>query len=282
MNRFELLNENEEIMYEDADVFEPYPNEKIRLKLHTGAKREQLKQSIERSGILTPVIAMPSPHRGKLTIISGGNRVDIANEIGIKVPYQLKLDLTKEQTDLICIDTNLLNRQHDEFLTSELSWLLKTKFDILKHQGRRDDTLRNDCAKLADDYKLKRRSIQYYIRLTNLPEDIMRLVDDNKIIFTHAVAISHLKPEEQSELYQLITNEKIRLSNTFINTLKSRSLESDVNISVTSIYDEINKLGELKKQKINKKTLTKIREIIPLGMDINEFILNAINNYILT
>lgn len=180
MSRFDALNENDEIMYENADCFEPYQNDKIRMKLHEGEKREQLKQSIIASGIITPIIAIPSNKRGKLLIVAGHNRVDIAQELNMKVPYQLKTDLTQEQADLICIDTNLLNRQHDEYKYSELAYMLKTKWEILNKQGKRtdleDETSRTLCAKsnVENEYKMSKRNIQYYIRLTYLNQTLLQ------------------------------------------------------------------------------------------------------------
>jgi hypothetical protein len=159
-SRFDLLNEGEEILYASADCFEVYPNEHLRLKLHTGDKYESLKASIIANGIIEPIIAMPSSNRGKLIAIAGANRFTIAKELGIEVPYRLKTNLTQEQADLICIDTNLENRQHSEYLYSELAFILKTKWEILNKQGYRsdleDETSRTLCTKsnIENEYKM--------------------------------------------------------------------------------------------------------------------------------
>jgi ParB family chromosome partitioning protein len=287
MSRFDALNENDEIMYEEANCFEIYPNEKIRMKLHDGEKREQLKESIIKNGILTPVIAMPSDKRGVLTIIAGANRVDIAKELNIKVPYQLKTDLTQEQADLICIDTNLLNRQHDEYLPSELAYILKTKWEILNKQGKRTDleeeTSRTLCTKsnIENEYKMSKRNIQYYIRLTYLNKNLLQMVDDNKIPFRSGVEISFLKAKEQIQLQELI-QQGYNVSVKIAEELKKQSQESDDVIKVKSIIDELmGNTNSTEKIKFNKSTKDKIKKIIPEDQigNFNEIIIEALELY---
>lgn len=268
MGRFEALNDNEEIMFESWDKFEEYPNDKIRMKLHEGDKREQLKESILASEILTPLIVKPSDTRGKLTIISGHNRWDIAKELGILVPYQLKTNLTQEQSDLICIDTNLLNRQHSELLTSELAWLLRTKWEITRTQGKRtdleEDTSCTLCEKsVEDEYKMSKRNIQYYIKLTYLTEDLINLVDDKKIPFRAGVDLSYLKESEMNQLHELIKTCNIKVSLKTAEELKNLSQESESEIDIKAALKAMCKPKEDKNFKINKSTYKKINELIP-------------------
>lgn len=287
MSRFELLNENDEIMYEDADKFEPYPNEKLRLKLHSGEKYEELKASIIANGIIQPVIVMPSETRGMLVCIAGANRIKIASELNLKVPYQLKTNITQEQADSICIDTNLLNRQIDEYQFSELAWILKTKWEINNKQGERNDLKETSCtmftkSKIEEEYKMSKRNIQYYIRLTYLTDELLQMVDNKKISFRSAVELSYLKLQEMSDLYEYINDHKINLSIKIAEELKKISQESDDIINVKGIIDEMNgNNNNTEKIKFNKITKDKIKKIMP-NDDIgkfNEIIIDALEYY---
>lgn len=286
MGRFEALNDNEEIMFECWDKFEEYPNDKIRMKLHKGEKRELLKESILANGIITPLIVKPSKTRGRLTIISGHNRWDIAKEQGILVPYQLKTNLTQEQSDLICIDTNLLNRQHNELLTSELAWLLRTKWEITRAQGKRTDLEEDTSCTLCersveDEYKMSKRNIQYYIRLTYLTEDLLNLVDDKKIPFRAGVDLSYLKESEMNQLHDLIKMCNIKVSIKTAEELKRLSQESESDIDIKPIIETTAEPKEKKSFKINRSTYKKIDELIPLEdkSRIEDIILEALKLY---
>lgn len=286
MGRFEALNDNEEIMFESWDKFEEYPNDKLRMKLHEGEKRELLKESILASGIITPLIVKPSETRGRLTIISGHNRWDIAKELGILVPYQLKTNLTQEQSDLICIDTNLLNRQHDELLASELAWLLRTKWEITRAQGKRTDLEEDTSCTLCemsveDEYKMSKRNIQYYIRLTYLTEDLLNLVDDKKIPFRSGVDLSYLKESEMNQLYELINLNNIKVSIKIAEELKKLSQESESDIDIKDAIGGTVKPKEKKNFKLNRSTYKKIDELIPKEDKgrVDDIILEALKLY---
>ncbi len=51
------------------------------------------------------------------------------------------------------------------------------------------------------------RTIQRYIRLTELVPPLLELVDQKRIAFSPAVELSYLTKEEQAELWSLIESE---------------------------------------------------------------------------
>ena len=51
------------------------------------------------------------------------------------------------------------------------------------------------------------RTIQRYIRLTNLVPPLLQMVDDGRIAFSPAVELSYLTRDEQAELWDLIGRE---------------------------------------------------------------------------
>ena len=89
------------------------------------------------------------------------------------------------------------------------------KLEALKRQGVRTDLtscqvgtkLRTD-EKIAENTEDSARTVQRYIRLTELQPELQQMVDEKKIAFTPAVEISYLKPDEQKMLLDTIESEQ--------------------------------------------------------------------------
>ncbi len=94
------------------------------------------------------------------------------------------------------------------------------KLEAMKHQGKALDTT---CAQIGHKLKSKdilaeqvgesRNQIQRYIRLTNLIDPILDMVDNNQIAMNAAVEISYLGSKEQAAVMQSIEKEETSPSN---------------------------------------------------------------------
>ena len=110
------------------------------------------------------------------------------------------------------VDSNL---QRENILPSERATAYKMKLEAIKrHAGRPSKD--NSC-QVGTDLKGVRsdeiiaantdesaRTVQRYIRLTELDPTLQQMVDEKKIAMTPAVELSYLKPEEQSFLIETI------------------------------------------------------------------------------
>ena len=89
--------------------------------------------------------------------------------------------------------------------------LQRLKLEAMKHQGRatsRQLVGKSESAdKVGQGSGESGRTIQRYIRLTNLVPPLLQMVDDGRIAFSPAVELSHLTKEEQVELWDLIGQE---------------------------------------------------------------------------
>lgn len=180
------------------DQFVYYHRKDIRLKLHSGEKRRQLLDSIRTSGIHEPILVRQAAN-GKFEIIAGHNRQDIARELGIKVPYFLIPNVNDESADQICVDTNLLNRQHNEMLPSELSNMLAVK--------RKMFTLE----KLSDEFHIANTTMKSFLKLQDLlPELLYEWVDTKKIGMTAGYAIACADREHQHALLDYLNQNGIK------------------------------------------------------------------------
>ena len=106
------------------------------------------------------------------------------------------------------VDSNL---QRQQITFSEKAFAYKMKMDAMKRQGIRTDLtscqngtkFRADAA-MAEQIGESARSIQRYIRLTELIPDLLDYVDKKRLQFTVAVDISYIDKEIQTWLFEYI------------------------------------------------------------------------------
>lgn len=271
-----------EIMKAPANMFIPYEDEKLRLDLHHGEDRERLKESIQLNGIFTPVICVKKDDN--LMILSGHNRVDIAKELNIEVPYILKTNLSKEELELICIDDNLIHRQRTDYKPMQLAYTIKVKMDAEKHQGVTMSTgysmLSGD--KIGEEHGLSRKMINIYLKLNDLSDEIKKMVDDKSIAIKTAYELAFLDNECQFLFVEYIKKHKLSVNK--IREIRQKMQERDLKTLeekksfLESLILELC-VPSTQSQKINLK---KIKKVIPQNIkdeEIEEYIINAIKYY---
>lgn len=164
------------------DMFLPYPNEELRLPLHTGAKFEALRDSLVKHGMNTPIKVIKAEtsefggEKGKLIVLGGHNRLEIAKEYGLEVLYYI-LPLTEtSQTDIIMAEEVLLNRQIEELLPTQI-------FSLLKAMYSNGISIRQISTKLDENSSLAlgKSSISNYLKIENIIYEFKKWVDENRI-----------------------------------------------------------------------------------------------------
>ncbi len=95
-------------------------------------------------------------------------------------------------------------------MPSEKGFAYKLKMEALSRQGKRTDLTSGQIVPKSDDNRTTAqigmdmgdsyKTVQRYIRLTNLIPPILDMVDEKRIAFTPAVELSYLLPEEQTML----------------------------------------------------------------------------------
>lgn len=168
-------------------------------------------QSIREHGILLPLIARPIPD-GKYEIVSGHRRSHAGKLAGLETVPVIVRELDDDAAVILMVDSNL---QRENILPSERAFAFKMKLEAMKHQGQRNDlslcqvgTRSRADEKLAQSVNESARTIQRYIRLTELLPELLDLVDERKLAFNSAVEVSYLDPEEQGWLAEIIDSEQ--------------------------------------------------------------------------
>ncbi len=168
-------------------------------------------QSIREHGILLPLIARPMPD-GKYEIVSGHRRSHAGKLASLETVPVIVRELDDDAAVILMVDSNL---QRENILPSERAFAFKMKLEAMKHQGQRNDlslcqvgTRSRTDEKLAQSVNESARTIQRYIRLTELLPELLDLVDERKLAFNSAVEVSYLNPEEQGWLAETIDSEQ--------------------------------------------------------------------------
>ena len=195
----------EEIVPMDIKELKPYAEQPFKVLLDSSM--DELCESIAQNGVLSPIIARPHPE-GCYEILSGHRRVKACELLRIEeVPVVVK-ELDDDTAAILLVDSNL---QRENILPSEKAFAYKLKLEAMKHQGK--STLSQIGTKLRSDEELalqvgeSRNQIQRYIRLTNLIDPLLELVDKNEMAMSAGVELSYLGTKHQAEIYKVIESE---------------------------------------------------------------------------
>ena len=172
-------------------------------------------ESVQEHGIMSPLIVRPlEGTTDQYEIISGHRRFRAAQKAGLsEVPAFIR-PVSRDEAAIMLVDSNL-HREH--ILPSEKAFAYKMKAEALKHQGRRTDLTSGQIVPKFDKNRATAvigvesgesyKTVQRYIRLTNLIPELLDLMDEGKIAFSVGVELSYLPPEIQQELYEIIDRE---------------------------------------------------------------------------
>ena len=199
-----------EIQFIELSKLHPYEGNPFRV-----ANDDQMKMlidSIKTTGIIEPLIVRPDGN-GEYEIISGHRRYFACKKLNYDMVPVYAYDMSDREAVITLIDSNLYR---DGLLPSEKARAYKMKYDMLKHQGERQDliscqngTKSDVTAKEISKYSTdSERTIWRYIRLNYLISELLRLVDERKMGVTPAVEISYLPEKSQRELLETIESEQ--------------------------------------------------------------------------
>ena len=211
----------EEIAISELRPFKDHP-----FRVKEDEEMEQLKKSIHESGVLVPALARPTEDGYEL--ISGHRCMAACAALGLETMPVIVRKLTDEEAVIAMVDSNL---QREHLLPSEKALAYKMKYEALKHQGtsRQVGTKLRTDEEIAEEGSDSARQIQRYIRLTNLIEPILKMVDEGRIALTPAVELSYLQRFEQIALYRIMDRDDVTPSVYQAKQLRQLSQEEKLN-----------------------------------------------------
>ena len=231
------------------DKLSPFAKHPYQVREDTAM--DELVESIRVHGILSPLLARPKGEGYEL--VSGHRRRLAAQKLGLSTVPVLVRKMTDDEAVILMVDSNL---QRENLLPSEKAFAYRMKLEAMKHQGKA--TSRQVVGKLESADEVGQvngesgRTIQRYIRLTNLVPPLLQMVDDGRIAFSPAVELSYLTRDEQAELWDLIGREDATPS--LSQALRMKQLSREAKLTPEVLYAILTEEKPNQKEQIRIKT----------------------------
>lgn len=166
-------------------------------------KMQETVESVKKYGVLVPGIVRPHPENG-YEVIAGHRRWRACELAGLEEMPVIIRSLNDDEATIIMVDTNI---QREDILPSEKAKAYRMKYEAMKHQGSKGDKHTADAiGEAAGD---SGRTVQRYIRLSELVQELLDYVDENKIPMVVGEKLSYLKQEEQAWIVDAVGNSGI-------------------------------------------------------------------------
>ena len=233
VNSFTYLmgDDENEIINVPLDELHDFKNHPF--KVMDDEKMSELVESINKNGVLTPGIVRADIDGG-YELISGHRRKRACELAELKEMPVIVKHLNDDEAIIAMVESN---SQREEILPSEKAFAYKMKLEALSHQGKSTENDLSDSTscqlvtKLRSDDLIGKytgesgRQVQRYIRLTELLQDLLDMVDKKKLKLIPAVEISYLTQKQQELLLKVMEEEKVVPSLAQAQRLKRMSQE---------------------------------------------------------
>ena len=230
------------------DKLSPFAKHPYRVR--EDAAMDELVESIRVHGILSPLLARPKGEGYEL--VSGHRRRLAAQKLGLSTVPVLVREMTDDEAVILMVDSNL---QRENLLPSEKAFAYKMKLEAMKHQGKATSgqlVQKLSVEKVADEANENYKTVQRYIRLTNLVPPLLQMVDDGRIALSPAVELSYLTRDEQAELWNLIGQEDATPS--LSQALRMKQLSREAKLTPEVLYAILTEEKPNQKEQIRIKT----------------------------
>lgn len=177
-------------------------------------KMQETVESIKNYGVLMPGIARPRAEGG-YEIIAGHRRRHGCELAGLSTMPMFVRNYTDDEATIIMVDTNI---QREDILPSEKARAYSMKYEAMKHQGKKGAG--NSLDEVGEAAGESGKTVQRYIWLARLSDELLEMVDKKKIGLVQGVDISFLT-EQAQEWVQVIMEE----IGTNISTVQSAKLK---------------------------------------------------------
>ena len=231
------------------------PFEKHPFQVREDESLEELTESIRCYGVLSPLLARPKGEGYEL--VSGHRRRLAAQKLGLEAVPVLVREMSDDEAVILMVDSNL---QREHLLPSEKAFAYKMKLEAIRRsagrprKGNSRQVVGNlESADVVGEAAGESgRTIQRYIRLTNLVPPLLKLVDEGRIAFSPAVELSYLTKEEQAELWDLIEQEDATPS--LSQAIRMKQLSRMAKLTPEVMYAIISEEKPNQKEQIRLKT----------------------------
>ena len=257
----ESRQEQQREQVQQIPIGELFPFKNHPFKVLDDESMQRTAESVEQYGVLSPLIARPRPEGG-YEIISGHRRQHAAQLAGLDALPVIVRQMDDDAAVLLMVDSNL---QRENILPSERAFAYKMKLEAIKNQGARSDLTSGQIVqksklsieRVAEDAGEGYKTVQRFIRLTNLIPELLDMVDEKKIAFNPAVELSYRDESQQRDFLEAMNDTQNAPSLSQAQRLKKLAQEGHFSYDVAFAVMGEEKKDELDKVVIKNDTLRK-------------------------
>lgn len=213
LQQYKSQRTTEEIRQMSVSELKPFEAQPFKVLMDESM--DELVQSIKESGVLSPLVVRPHKDGG-YEILSGHRRATACKLAGReKVPVIVR-NLDDDMATIFLVDSNL---QRENILPSEKAYAYRLKLEAINRKKGRP--AKENVGQLGPHYSGKRsteiigeqggdsyKQVQRYIRLTELIDPLLDMVDNKKLPLNSAVELSYLGSKAQSDVVKAIEREE--------------------------------------------------------------------------
>ena len=272
------LSKIRDIPLELIDDFPDHP-----FKVRDDEDMIQLVESVKERGVITPA-TVRQKEDGRYELISGHRRKRACELAGFEALRCEVVDLDRDAATLLMVESNY---QRSQILPSEKAFAYKMRLEAMKRQGQRSDlTLSPVGTKfdrsseaITEETGDSRNQIHRYIRLTNLVQELLDLVDEGKIKMRPAVELSYLDEDSQRAVVDEIDLNQCTPSHDQTIRMRKFFTEGKLTPEVVSAI-----MSEEKPNQREKIVLRgdKVRSLIPKNIPVSQtedYVVKALEHY---
>ena len=272
------LSKIRDIPLELIDDFPDHP-----FKVRDDEDMIQLVESVKERGVIT-LATVRQKEDGRYELISGHRRKRACELAGFEALRCEVVDLDRDAATVLMVESNY---QRSQILPSEKAFAYKMRLEAMKRQGQRSDlTLSPVGTKfdrsseaITEETGDSRNQIHRYIRLTNLVQELLDLVDEGKIKMRPAVELSYLDEDSQRAVVDEIDLNQCTPSHDQTIRMRKFFTEGKLTPEVVSAI-----MSEEKPNQREKIVLRgdKVRSLIPKNIPVSqteEYVVKALEHY---
>lgn len=306
----EFQNFENGISWLSVDELHDFPQHKF--KLYENERLDDMVKSIEELGILTPLLVWDNDEG--YIILSGHNRRKAAKLAGLELlPCVVKTDLSFDEATYIVTESNLMQRSFSDLTHSEKAYVLKQHYEAIKNQGIRKDIVEfiekvananvantsdsnglNDVSQsgthgrktdlVGEKYSLSKNSVARYIKISEIQNSLMDLLDENKLSFIVTYNLAFIDDKKiQDEIARYVKEEEVKINVALSEKLKSTWQEKKLRLENLEEYLFKKKKDSRPKKskyiKLDRAKFEKYFDEDTTEEEIQEFILELFKNH---
>lgn len=237
--------ENEEYAIVNINLDELIIIENQPFRLQSEEYITSLAEDIKVNGLYSPLLVRK--RENLFEIISGRHRYLALKQLGKKEAPCIVKEMTDDEATIKLINANL-NQRHN-MLSSELAHSYLIKKEILQKNRNKDEKGFNVWEELAKDTPFSEKTIRRFVKITNLNETFLKMVDENELKQQVYLELAKLNRKEQDEVCKYFFDRGISLKRISKQFIENLIMEISVNQEVIDeLFEKLNKKKKFKKE----------------------------------